>query len=254
MNDLTDHDQLRSLLGAYALDATDQQETIAVEDHLRHCDECRAEIDSLREVAGLLGTDDVPPPPIVWERIAGQLGSDPPAAEPIMLTARRARPAARRLTALAVAAAVLLVVGVLSLAGLALNQQHRLQQADQKLEQVQANPAMRVAADRAAAEPGARTIALRDDSGARMASMVVTADGTGYLMPDRSLPPLDPDKTYQLWGVEGKTAVSLGVLGANPEVSRLQVPDGVEALAITAEHAPGVVSSSNQPVALGKLV
>ena len=241
------------LLGAYALDATDQQETIAVEDHLRTCEECRAEIDALREVAGLLGADDVEPPPVVWERIAGQLGSEPPEVATTIELARRARPA-RRIAVLAVAAALLLLAGVIGLTSLAVHQDHELQQADQKIEQVQANPALQVAADRAAGEDGSRTIALRDDSGTTLASMVVTRDGQGYLVPDRSLPSLTAAQTYQLWGVEGSTAISLGVLGAAPGVSRLEVPAGVEALAITAESSPGVVTSTHQPVAVGKVV
>ena len=153
MNELDDHEQLRTLLGAYALDATDQQETTAVEDHLRTCDECRAEIDALHEVAGLLGTDDVEPPPVVWERIAGQLGSEPPEVATTIELARRTRPA-RRVAVLAVAAALLLLAGVIGLTSLAVHQDHQLQQANQTIAQAQANPALQVAADRAADGPG----------------------------------------------------------------------------------------------------
>ena len=79
--------------------------------------------------------------------------------------------------------------------------------------------------------------------------MVVERDGTAYLVPADSLSELDPDHTYQLWGVAGAKAISLGVLGSQPGVIRLQMPDGMDALAVTVERSPGVITSTNTPVA-----
>ena len=46
---------VHALSGAYAVDALDDLERAAFERHLAECPECRAEVDSLREAASLLG-------------------------------------------------------------------------------------------------------------------------------------------------------------------------------------------------------
>ena len=68
---------------------------------------------------------------------------------------------------------------------------------------------------------------------------------------DVHLPALDEAQTYQLWGQQGETKVSLAVLGNAPEQSVLPLGGEYEALAITAEQSPGVVSSSNPAVVAG---
>jgi hypothetical protein len=75
---------------------------------------------------------------------------------------------------------------------------------------------------------------------------VIDQDGHGYL--DASaLPQLAPDQTYQLWGViaENGDAVSLGILGSNPELETFTVESDVAALAVTIEQSPGVISDGN---------
>jgi hypothetical protein len=66
---------------------------------------------------------------------------------------------------------------------------------------------------------------------------------------------LPADRTYQLWGVIGGKTISLGLLGRNPSVVPFSVAgDGsVDAFAITAEHAGGVIQSANQPVVAGEV-
>jgi anti-sigma-K factor RskA len=77
--------------------------------------------------------------------------------------------------------------------------------------------------------------------------------GEAYLV-DSSLPTLPDDQTYQLWAVAGKMAVSVGLLGPDPGVSAFKVAaDGVTVLAVTAEQAGGVVSSTKTPVVHGSL-
>lgn len=51
-----------ALSGAYAVDALDDTERARFEAHLRHCAECRDEVDSLREAAALLETETAEPP------------------------------------------------------------------------------------------------------------------------------------------------------------------------------------------------
>lgn len=53
--------------------------------------------------------------------------------------------------------------------------------------------------------------------------------------------------TYQLWGVlsDSGDVVSIGILGAEPAPETFTVDADVDALAITIEQAPGVVSDGN---------
>ena len=51
-----DHVSARELLGVYALDACEEDETDAVEAHIAGCDECETEAARLREVAGWIGS------------------------------------------------------------------------------------------------------------------------------------------------------------------------------------------------------
>lgn len=67
-------------LAAYALDALDEADRRAVDDHLALCDSCRAEVAGHHEtLAGL--TADEAPPAAVWERVAAGIGA-PGMADP----------------------------------------------------------------------------------------------------------------------------------------------------------------------------
>lgn len=248
MIDQTAHDQIRDMLGAYALDATENAETARVEAHLATCDDCRGEVDELLEVAGMLGTTDVPPPPHVWEQISAQLGSEPPAVVTTLRAARRERRSAR-FAPLLIAAAILLLAGIAGLGYMNVRQQGQLNRANDKLATIGSGSPLQAAADRAIAEPGSKQISLKNPAGKAVASVVVQRDGTAYLVPAASLQPLDANRTYQVWGVAGKQAISLAVIGAAPGVTRMQVPDGVDALAVTEEQSPGVIQPTAKPIA-----
>lgn len=62
-------DDIRLELGAYSLGLLDEDDRRSVEDHLRSCADCRAQVDELRATSGLLGAitaqdvvDDAEPP------------------------------------------------------------------------------------------------------------------------------------------------------------------------------------------------
>ena len=54
---------IHALSGAYAVDAVDEFERAQFERHLAGCADCRAEVDSLREAASLLGETSARPAP-----------------------------------------------------------------------------------------------------------------------------------------------------------------------------------------------
>jgi anti-sigma factor RsiW len=241
--------EIEELIGAYALDAVDDDEREAVERHLAVCARCRAELAEHREVAALLAYDGQPAPDDVWDRIVVSLEEPPPAmrlkvdgpVEPVSLEERRRANGQRRIwmTAAAIAAAIALVLGLVVVA-----------QRDDG-----GSPSLVALADEALADPSSTRTALRPSDGepGPEATAVVTTDGRGFLLaPD--LPTLASDRTYQLWGVVGEDAISLGVLGPDPEVVAFNVDDPSQfaAYAITDETSGGVITSQNQPLVVGE--
>jgi hypothetical protein len=238
--------EIESMIGAYALDAVDEDEREAVERHLAVCARCRAELADDLEVAAMLAYDGAPAPVDVWERIASSLEEAPPALRltvdngaPSLDERRRSRNQKRLLAAVAgVAAAIALLLGIVVVR-----------------EQDEPAPDLTALAAEASIAPGSTRAVLLPPDGRTgpEATAVVTADGRGFLQAER-LPELPPDRTYQLWGVVDDQAISLGVLGANPDVTAFHVDDAsrVAAYAITDETAGGVIVSQNQPVVVGE--
>ncbi len=86
---------------------------------------------------------------------------------------------------------------------------------------------------------------LVNGEGVMGAEVVIDQDGHGYLIGD-GLPTLPSDQTYQLWGVIDERAISLGVLGANPEIELFSAgEETVSQLVVTIEAAGGVVANGN---------
>lgn len=87
---------IHALSGAYAIDALDDLERARFERHLAECADCRAEVDSLREAAGLLAeTTATEPPAGLRERLLAEIDTvrplpplTPPEATPEQSTER----------------------------------------------------------------------------------------------------------------------------------------------------------------------
>ncbi len=238
----TTHAEISELLGAYALDAVDDDERELVRAHLAGCARCRAEVQEHREVATFLAHEGGDAPEALWSRIAASLEESPPG---LRLVA--AAPAARRLPrpgrlSLVAAAAAALVVGVLGV------QVTRQDDRIDELEVALTDP-LEVAYAAALADPRSEILELASADGQVALRGAVAPDGTGYLRAD-PLPPLDPDRTYQLWGGSGDQLVSLGVLGGDPDIVAFAARP-YELFAITEEVRPGVVTSANPPVVSG---
>jgi len=263
----TDHAEIESLLGAYALDAVDPEEAARVGRHLETCPHCRAEVDSAHEVAGRLGTsarvDDAEPlPPGLWDRIAGGLGAPAERAPGPMpglggppegvgrvaeISHARTRRAGRwaSLVAAAAAVAAIAVLGV----GLA-NTSTQLDQARRALSGRGDTGAVRAAM----ATPARRLVRMDSAEGAQLAEFVVLPDGQGYLV-SSSMPSLPSDETYQLWALIGGQPISVGLLGSRPDQAAftLASTSQASALAVTVEPAGGVTTPDRSPVAKGNL-
>lgn len=75
---MSDDQSVHALLGAYVVDAVSDIERAAFEDHLSECEDCRAEVASLREVtATLADAEAIDPPPVLKARVMEQISRTP---------------------------------------------------------------------------------------------------------------------------------------------------------------------------------
>ncbi len=256
-------------LAIYALDAVGDDDRQAIEDHLAECTVCQAELAAHRAALAHLVVDEAPPP-TVWDAVVAQIGApgtagdaappesatelDRPAVPsvgeaPVEVTLLRAhtesRPAQldrslarrraqrRRLVGMLAAAAVALaVVGIGS----------RLWDGDGSGDSQIADEV-----------PAGRTVGvLAGGDGADLARVV--ADDKGEFVVLDGLPPLESDRAYQLWAVDGPDPVSVGLLGdGTAEAVPVDLPESVSRLAITDELAGGAPAPTGPILASGSV-
>jgi anti-sigma-K factor RskA len=240
--------EIESLLGAYALDAVDDDERAEVEAHLVTCPRCRAEVAAHREVAALLANGGASAPDGLWDRIAEGLSpelpsSAPSAAELLAQLPRRDRSARRRALPFAIGmlgvAAVALVIALLSLQVVDLNGQLH----------PSGGSAASTAAVNSLLSHQHRTITLTSADRRLDATVAVAPSGDGYWI-DSNLAQLPQSKTYQLWTVvRGTVIVSLGVIGPNPKVATaLRLASNVSRLMVTVEPEGGTPGPTSAAV------
>jgi anti-sigma-K factor RskA len=245
--------ELDELLGAYALDAVDDDEREQVEAYLDRTPEARSLVAEYRETAALLAHSGTEAPPGLWERIEQTLEEEPPhRATPlpggvVAFESRRTRFRRRIAVAVGVAAAVV-VVGSLTVK--VVQQDDRIDELSREAE----SGSVLAAAETASRDPHAARVTLSSTDGALEARAVYLPDGDGFLV-ENNLRPLPPDRTYQLWALLGdpgaERAISAGVLGPDPGVTAFRVQGPVAGLAVTDEQLPGSVSPSNPPLIQG---
>lgn len=232
------HEEAAHLLGAYALDAVDDDERRSVEAHAEQCPRCAAEIAEHRETASWLAHSTEAAPAGVWAAIDDEIDQRPSAAVVPLI-------AKRRLTRLlAVAAAAALLLGATAV----VVQQQR--EIDGLRDQVAAS-GLKEEALRVLTLPDARRAVLRTGDGDALAQVVVAPDGTGFVVED-DLPPLDAARTYQLWALVDGVSISAGVLGPNPDVVPFRFAGPAQGIAISIEDVPGATSPA-RPLASGLL-
>ncbi len=147
---------------------------------------------------------------------------------------------------LAVAAVVLVGLGI---------QVARLSSRTSNLPSTVASQLMIKSYQAAAGQFDAKHVSLSEPGGSRSIPAVILPNGTTYV-DARQLPSLSADRTYQMWGLSGSTTapVSLAVMGSDPAVQQMQVPDAVNTLAVTVEPAGGVPAPTTPAVAQGQIL
>jgi hypothetical protein len=237
-----EHAYFQSLLGAYALDITDDEETRELEGHLSICRECPQELAQLRAAANELPllAEEMPPSAALRGRISAAArqerpdvrqinqGRPDPTNLPVSI-----RPGPRALPRWApwLVAAVLLV-GFVGMLGW--NMRLRTNQGDGAI----------------------RTIALRSRGNAPVTGEVIyiPEQHLGVLKTEQ-LPALPAGQIYQMWLMKGDVPVGAGVFTSPTGEHAMSVDlRQYSAIAITMEPAPtGSEKPSSDPVAMAVL-
>lgn len=236
------HDGPRSLLGAYVLDALDDEERAEVELLVLEDQDSRSELHALQLGAAWLARADGRPAPHVWDAISAAIAE--PATVPTRggggtasvtaLGARRRPHAGRKWRSITTAAAAVAALFVgLSVAS-----------SDSPRD-------VTTAALEAAGNPRSQRAHLAGSDDSRV-EVVMLPSGRGYVL-DGSLPRLADDRTYQLWAITEHGPVSAGVLGREPGPTEIRAPRGASALAVTAERRGGSDRPTGTVLAQGNL-
>ncbi|HEY7537025.1 MAG TPA: anti-sigma factor [Gaiellaceae bacterium] len=213
-----DSEALHELTPAYALDALDEAEAEAYEEHLAGCPRCREELASLTGTVGALAYAAPPaePPSQLRDRILEAARAERPNVVP--LRPRWSRSSRLLVAAAAVAACAAIGLGVWNVA-----LQNRLDSAESAL----------------------RAVPLEGANG----SVVVGAAGRGVLVV-ADLESAPAGKTYEAWVVHEGAATPAGLFGGGgTTIVRLEqpVPRG-SVVAVTVERAGGAEQPTSQPL------
>lgn len=269
------HDDIRSLLGAYAIHAVDDHERDAVESHLTGCVPCADEVARLVEASAVMGLVDLEEPaPELWSRILTDMRADDVASGPAS-TARADTPAGSAAGSGSAAskggsATLRDVAPVIALDAAREVRRHRRSRLRLAIGSAAAAaavvvpitasitagggsaPSLAALADQARDQSGTRAVELRDGDGGRVGEVILTGAGVGYLRSE-SLPALPDGSTYQLWAIIDGTPVSAGLLGRSPNTSAFTVTTEIEAIAVSVERRQGASAPTSTPVAVATL-
>jgi hypothetical protein len=238
-------DELREMLGAYALNALDPEERAQVDALLLSDADARAELHELEHAAAWLGHASLRPPVRAWDAIAAEVARDltedaapsgPAPAAPVPMRRTGANWGARWLVAAAVAVVALGgAAGVVALAD-------RTSAPDTVAEQ----------AREASRDADAVRATLTSTDGRWSARVVVLPDRTGYLHPE-AMPENAPDRDLQLWSITPSGPVSAGVVRGGGEWHEFRVHDAATAIAVTSEPRGGSREPTGAPIVTGEI-
>ncbi len=243
---MTDHRWLE-LAAPYALGALSRDEQADFEAHLATCATCRAEVQALRDVAGLLAhaAPDAAPPPELRERILRE--------------ARRRRPRGTRRVPVApwLAAAACLVLALATGYGY-LRERRAREQAIRALAAAQDTVAARDSLVAMLLSPDVGTAALAGAGRPPSARLFWSPSRHRVVMAVFDLPPAPAGRTYQLWAIAQGKPVSLGIFNTAPDgrlTAAMVVPPNLsfEVTAVTEEPAGGSPQPTQQPFLTGKV-
>jgi len=208
---------------ALALHVLEPEEEIAVRTHLPHCRSCRETVRSTELAMGSLATSvrQINPPAGLRSSIMAQIADTPQDAgttgssrashrhtrrEPASRPAARPARSRRRVVAVSLTAAALLVFGGLTTYAVQVQQQR-----DAQIEQTQALVDLLTRSG----APGTTRATLQTDTGRAMAVVLIAPAGRTVVT--AAMPPNQRDSsTYVLWGIDGAGPHPLGAFDVLP--------------------------------------
>jgi anti-sigma factor RsiW len=225
------NEPVHDLTPAYALDALDEREREAYEEHLAQCEDCQRELATFSDAASSLAyvVDASPPPRELRARILERATAE--RSNVVPLHRRRAFQALAAVAA--VAAAVALGFGIW-------NASLHSQLGDERA---------------AVADLRAAAAVLGDARGQRIpmgqnASVIVTPSGAAALVANR-LPAAPGGKTYEIWVIRNGKPAPAGLFrgGHGVDVVRLDRPVPRQSLvAVTIEPKRGSEAPTSAPL------
>lgn len=246
---MSEHDDVRALLGAYALDAVDDDERRAVEDLVAVDPEAARELADLRAVAARLGAAvEAEPPAGARDAVLAAISATPQDAHdtasriaadapPSVASPVAERPTPRRGPARWYALAAAVAVGAAVPGVLLVQQVNHTRQVQAEQQQV---------AD-LLTDPSA-VLVHQDVAGAGAVTAILT--DTRAVFTAENLPAPDDDRVYQLWVVREGQPRSAGVMTDDDGTVRQFADDFApgDALAVTVEPAGGSDQPTSDPI------
>lgn len=236
---MDEHERVQDLAAEYALGVLAPEDRQFVSGHVAGCADCRRYLQEWQAVDDALARS-LPPvaaPPELRARILAAADG-----RPQMIVSRRQWGG----WALGVAAAVVAVaVGVDDVRQ---RRERTAQLADLTAVEQQ------LALQQAVAQPvldGQRFVRLAPVSGKGPSAIWVSPTGKAPYLAAPQLPPLQPDRTYELWFLQGNKPVPAGTFLSGSVLPLPALPAGTTAMAITVEPHGGSPAPTSSPILVG---
>jgi anti-sigma-K factor RskA len=237
-------ERFEDLKEAYVLGALPEEERLEFEQYLMTHPDLQEEVEALGTVAGLLAfsPQEQEPPPELRRRIMATVEAE--SVHPH--TSRRSWLAglweAVGIRDLALAAAVMLVIGLFSWSMLLQGEVRDLQDRVQSLQSQPQGPQL-IALGGVGTKQGAR-------------AELVTLEGDRAVLVAENMPPVPEGKTYQIWVIEGDTPQPSGLFEPKGDSIAAVVEnpvEGADAVAVTVEPKGGSKKPTTAPMLVGKV-
>jgi anti-sigma-K factor RskA len=252
------HERFEDLKDAYVLGALPEEERLSFEDYLAAHPERQAEIDELGAVAGLLAfsPQEQEPSPELRRRVMEVVEAE---AEPRRV---RGRSTFARVgdylsvRSLALGAAVLLVIGLLSWNVMLQSQvevlQGRVQDAQGRVQDLQAQ--VENARDQRQQSPTVELEGSWADQGAN--AKVVSIQENQVILVARNMPSVPEDQTCQIWVINDDVPKPSGLFQPDRNITAAPITNSItnaDVIAVTVEPAGGSKKPTSDPVLLANL-
>jgi anti-sigma-K factor RskA len=252
------HERFEDLKDAYVLGALPEEERLSFEDYLAAHPERQAEIDELGAVAGLLAfsPQEQEPSPELRSRVMEVVEAE---AEPRRVRGRSTFAKVGdylSVRSLALGAAALLVIGLLSWNVLLQSQvevlQGRVQDAQGRVQDLQAQ--VENARDQRQQSPTVELEGSWADQGAN--AKVVSIQENQVILVARNMPSVPEDQTCQIWVINDDVPKPSGLFQPDRNITAAPITNSItnaDVIAVTVEPAGGSKKPTSDPVLLANL-